>query len=123
MDALRPDVLIIGAGAAGLAAAARLSQAGLRVSIVEARDRIGGRVLTKHPPGLSSAVELGAEFVHGRPPESFELIKAADLDAQETAGQPFCSTQQGVGKCNFWQRIEKVLERMKKEGSHDQSFA
>ena len=40
------DVLIIGAGAAGLAAARELSCAGLRVIILEARDRIGGRINT-----------------------------------------------------------------------------
>jgi len=40
------DVLIIGAGAAGLAAARELSHAGIRVIILEARDRIGGRINT-----------------------------------------------------------------------------
>ena len=62
-------VAIIGAGVAGLAAAAKLSEAGVRVLVLEARNRIGGRVLTVHPAGLQTAVELGAEFVHGRAPE------------------------------------------------------
>ncbi|PYX26394.1 MAG: putrescine oxidase, partial [Acidobacteria bacterium] len=41
-----PDVIVIGAGMAGLAATARLGRSGLSVLILEARDRIGGRVLT-----------------------------------------------------------------------------
>ena len=44
------DVLIIGADIAGLAAAAQLSRSGLRVAIIEARDRIGGRVFSRRDP-------------------------------------------------------------------------
>ena len=122
METFHPEVLIVGAGVAGLAAAAKLSQAGVRTLILEARDRIGGRVLTIHPPNLGVAVELGAEFVHGKPPETFELIKEAKLNVGEVEGEPFCSNQQTIGRCDFWGRIEKVLERMKKEASPQQSF-
>lgn len=60
----RYDTLIIGAGAAGLAAAKELQTAGQQVLILEARDRIGGRVWSDY--GLAThPVELGAEFVHG----------------------------------------------------------
>ena len=45
-----PDVIVVGAGAAGLAAAAELGRAGLCVTILEARDRIGGRMFTLHDP-------------------------------------------------------------------------
>src|SRR6266498_3526179 len=45
------DVLVLGAGAAGLAAAQQLSQAGLRVIVIEARDRVGGRIFTQHVQG------------------------------------------------------------------------
>ena len=122
MESFRPEVLIIGAGVAGLAAAAKLSGAGVRTLILEARDRIGGRVLTIHPPDSGAPVELGAEFVHGRPPESFELIKKGQLKAREVKGEPFCSNEQAIGRCDFWERIEKVLERMKKEAAPGRSF-
>lgn len=75
------DVVIIGAGAAGLTAARDLSDAGVRVLLLEARDRIGGRILTHHTPNYP--VELGAEFIHGRRTETFELVKEAGLRVAE----------------------------------------
>ncbi len=77
------DALIIGAGAAGLAALRELHRAGLRVACIEALDRIGGRIYTVHDPLSPAAIELGAEFVHGRPPEIFELIEEAGLPVVE----------------------------------------
>jgi monoamine oxidase len=77
MDAA--EVLVLGAGVAGLAAAERLAAAGRRVLVLEARDRIGGRIHTVDDPGLHHPVELGAEFVHGEPVELVELIRTAGL--------------------------------------------
>ena len=71
-DLEKLDVAIIGAGAAGLAAAKTLSSAGLDICVLEARDRIGGRIHTHHDPAIDVPIELGAEFVHGRPPETSE---------------------------------------------------
>jgi monoamine oxidase len=73
------DVVVLGAGIAGLAAAERLGAAGRRVVVLEARDRIGGRIHTVDDPGLNLPVELGAEFVHGRPAELVELIRDLGL--------------------------------------------
>jgi monoamine oxidase len=61
------DVAVIGAGAAGLAAAAELARRGCSVCLLEARDRIGGRIWTRYEPDLPVPLELGAELVHGRP--------------------------------------------------------
>jgi monoamine oxidase len=47
------DVLIVGAGAAGLAAACELADSGRQVLIIEARDRLGGRIWTRQEPGLA----------------------------------------------------------------------
>jgi monoamine oxidase len=73
------DVIVIGAGAAGLAAAAELAKAGRSVLLVEARDRIGGRCLTRRMPGLPVPVELGAEFIHGRPAATLALMRRAGI--------------------------------------------
>lgn len=56
-------VVVIGAGVAGLAAARELADAGARVVVLEARDRIGGRVLSDRSWGVP--IELGAAWVHG----------------------------------------------------------
>ena len=56
-------VLVIGAGMAGLAAAANLKKRGFTVVVLEARNRIGGRMRTDR--SLGCAVDLGASWVHG----------------------------------------------------------
>ncbi|HTP97373.1 MAG TPA: NAD(P)/FAD-dependent oxidoreductase [Burkholderiales bacterium] len=75
------DALIIGAGAAGLAAAAELARAGRSVLMLEARDRIGGRVWTLTDSALGVPVELGAEFIHGRPRATLALLRASGTAA------------------------------------------
>jgi len=73
------DVIVIGAGAAGLAAAAELTRAGRDVLVLEARDRVGGRCDTRRMPGLAVPVELGAEFIHGRPAATLALLARAGV--------------------------------------------
>jgi monoamine oxidase len=80
------DVIVIGAGAAGLAAADTLSRAGRSVLVLEARDRVGGRCWTIEEPGLPVPVELGAEFIHGRPRATFSLLGRAGSAAVDRTG-------------------------------------
>jgi monoamine oxidase len=83
------DVLVLGAGVAGLAAARSLAEAGKRVVILEATRRIGGRIYTEYVPGREAgpqAVELGAEFVHGLPEMTWNLLREAGLETQELDG-------------------------------------
>ena len=86
------DVLVIGAGAAGLAAARVLSDHGFSLALLEARDRIGGRMFTTRPADSGLPVELGAEFVHGRAPETFEIVRAAGLTICELDGSTWSSS-------------------------------
>jgi monoamine oxidase len=75
------DVLVIGAGAAGLAASRRLADAGRQVLLLEARDRVGGRIWTESGP-----VELGAEFVHGHPEPTLALLREAGSGVVQCTG-------------------------------------
>lgn len=56
------DVVIVGAGAAGVAAARELARGGLRIHVVEANDRVGGRAWTIHRAGLP--IDLGCGWLH-----------------------------------------------------------
>src|SRR6202011_2950221 len=80
------DVVIIGAGVSGLAAASELRKSGLSILVLEARDHIGGRAWTRHEPDLSAPIELGAEFIHGRVPETFDLLREVGKAALDTSG-------------------------------------
>ncbi|MFC6745424.1 FAD-dependent oxidoreductase [Methylobacterium persicinum] len=60
-----PDVVVIGAGAAGIAAARTLLAAGLKVAVLEARNRVGGRAWTVALRG--HPVDLGAHWLHAGP--------------------------------------------------------
>ena len=85
------DVLILGAGVAGLTAARQLVEQGARVGVLEARMRVGGRIWTHHVALAgegSIPVELGAEFIHGLPQESWALVREARLSTYELQGQP-----------------------------------
>ena len=82
-------MLVLGAGVAGLAAARALAEAGKGVVILEATQRIGGRIFTQHVRGRETgplAVELGAEFVHGLPQSTWKLLREAKLETQELDG-------------------------------------
>jgi len=73
------DVIIIGAGAAGLMAAHILTKKEKKVTVLEARNRIGGRIHTINSDGFSKPVELGAEFVHGNLPVTLDLLQDAGI--------------------------------------------
>jgi monoamine oxidase len=71
--------IIIGAGAAGLAAARMLHDAGQPVVVLEARDRIGGRVWTDHT-FADVPVECGAEFIHGDQVCTWDWVRRAGAE-------------------------------------------
>src|SRR5262245_45158922 len=81
------DAIVIGAGAAGLAAACELCGSGLSVLVVEARDRVGGRCWSRREPGLAVPVEMGAEFIHGRPQATLSLLEKAGIATVERTGK------------------------------------
>jgi monoamine oxidase len=116
-----PDVLILGAGVAGLSAAIDLARAGLHVEIVEGRERVGGRTLTQFDPTVNHSVDLGAEFVHGLSPEIWLPLQEHDLDVTEVEGDFWCSSSGKLAPCRFFRQVEQILGKMD-DRSPDQSF-
>ena len=117
-----PAVIIIGAGVAGLAAACHLGRAGLAVHIVEARDRIGGRVLTHIDSARNYPIELGAEFIHGKSPEIWDLLGKAKADITEVQGDAWCVENGRLTTCGFWDEVDEILQKMD-DSKPDESFA
>lgn len=118
----RYEIIIVGAGAAGLACARDLSGAGKRLCIVEARERIGGRIFTIHTPDLPLPIELGAEFVHGEAHETFAIVEAAALTAYELPDNHWWSRRGRWSEIkDFWGQIDRVRARI--PSGRDMSFA
>jgi monoamine oxidase len=117
------DVLIIGAGAAGLAAARELAAAGLSVCVLEARERIGGRIYTQHEAESALPIELGAEFIHGAPPETLKLVERARLLLCDTPERHWYLRAGVLTKSDeFWAKLDDVMAQMAHVGERDQSF-
>jgi monoamine oxidase len=120
-SANNPDVVVIGAGAAGLAAARELSGAGRRVVILEARERIGGRIFTIHQPDLALPIELGAEFIHGEVEETFSIVDAAALLVYRLPDDHWWSRGGEWERVeNFWKTMRGVFARIRP--GRDRSF-
>src|SRR5216117_1800258 len=108
-DRTRVDVLVLGAGAAGLAAARDLSHAGLRVTIIEARPRVGGRILTLHDSRSPVPLELGAEFIHGERAETLSLAQAAGLAVLELPGlHDLAAAGRFKAVDGFWELVDRM---------------
>lgn len=117
----RADVIVIGGGIAGLEATRHLTQAGLHVILLEARDRLGGRIWTQHAGDYP--VELGAEFIHGRPPEIFSTVSEARLRVSVVDGRMVAKTQgRWQASLSLMEEVDKLFESMPAD-EPDQSFA
>jgi monoamine oxidase len=80
------DIIVIGAGAAGLMAARLLAKAGKRVIVLEARNRTGGRIHSIDDASFFKGAELGAEFVHGDLPVTLALLDEAGIGHRHAGG-------------------------------------
>jgi monoamine oxidase len=114
------DVLVVGAGAAGLAAAAELTRAGRSVLVVEARDRIGGRCHTRRLPGIPVPVELGAEFIHGRPEATLSLLQKAGIAAVDSTRTQLIALDGKLQSVNMFAQAQRLARRPPK--GRDLSF-
>ncbi|MBA3648058.1 MAG: FAD-dependent oxidoreductase [Chitinophagales bacterium] len=112
-------VLIIGAGAAGLTAARELCRKGNKVTILEARNRAGGRIETVQNDTFSTPTELGAEFIHGDLPSTMRLLKEANISYYPITGKIFQSKQGKFERqddfIEDWKMFEKSLKKLKRD--------
>jgi monoamine oxidase len=80
---METDVIVVGAGLAGLVAARDLRDIGARVTVLEARDRVGGRVWTGTLPGTTERVEWGATWcLPDSQPEIADAVRRYELALQ-----------------------------------------
>src|SRR5205814_689512 len=123
MADLTAEVLVIGAGAEGLAAAAELARSRRSVDVLEARDRIGGRCYTRHEPGLTIPVELGAEFIHGRAAPIFALLKKAGIAALDSSGRQWVESDGELrARDNLFSQIKRAMRKPNTLHTQDVSF-
>ena len=117
------DAIIIGAGAAGLAAAHELRAAGRTVAVIEARGRVGGRIFTYRDPALPFPIELGAEFLHGVTPETDTIIADAGLRAVDVVGDHWRAQEGHFSRVDFYEKVDKILGKLDEHRTPDRSLA
>jgi monoamine oxidase len=119
----KTDVVVIGAGAAGLAAARALGEHGIDVVVLEARERIGGRIFTQRDLGTAVPIELGAEFIHGSAPEVEETLRDAASASCDISGHRWRVIGDRLRLADdFWTRLERVMRRLDAKRTPDRSF-
>lgn len=109
-------MIVIGGGASGLLAAAELAEAGCDVTLLEAKGRLGGRILTRRV-GLEIA-ELGAEFVHG----AAEIMHKMGVGLLPVSERNRILREGKLKDVDVWGRTGKVIESIDPK-SADEPFA
>ncbi|MEO7101802.1 MAG: NAD(P)/FAD-dependent oxidoreductase [Gemmatimonadaceae bacterium] len=117
------DAIIIGAGAAGLAAANELRANGRTLVVIEARSRVGGRILTYRDPDVAVPIELGAEFLHGATPDTDTIIQRAGLTAIDVVGDSWQARDGHFRQIDFWKKVNRVLRKLDEHRVPDRSLA
>jgi monoamine oxidase len=102
------SVVIVGGGISGLVAALELSKNDIKVTVLEARDRFGGRIHTDFHE--STIIENGAEFVHGNLPASFDLIHRYGLSVVPIEGEHVNLASLESASDRDW---DKLMKKMK----------
>lgn len=107
------SIIIIGAGAAGLMAAKELSAKAYNVTVLEANNRLGGRIWTIHDDSFIKPVEAGAEFVHGNLKLTQQLLNEAHIAYSATKGKTMhVENGKKIKQDDFFNDWDKLIEKM-----------
>lgn len=118
----RYDAIVVGAGAAGLAAAQHLTEARADFLVLEARSRVGGRVFSLTEDADPTPVELGAEFIHGVPQKLLAQLAKLQVSFYDVKDKHLFYRQGRLKTVdNFFERLEKVMAKIKSTGKEDRS--
>lgn len=118
------DVIVLGGGAAGLVAARDLARRGLRVRLIEARGRLGGRVYTARLRGWKDPVEFGAEFIHGGNATLWRIVRGARMKTRRAPGRHWLASAEEISPAHdLVRRIEKITAQIEPRRVGKQSFA
>src|SRR5262245_13289967 len=120
MRLIGTSVIVVGAGLAGLTAAARLTEEGFKVTVVDARSRVGGRVLTLHDAFAENQhAEAGGDFIDEGQSEIIDLVKRHGLTLRRVLRRGFSFVRQkGVDQLQgrpisgstAWNRIARMAK-------------
>jgi monoamine oxidase len=129
------EILIVGAGASGLIAGKLLAEKGYLVTIIESRDRIGGRIFSDSKT-FSFPVEYGAEFIHGDLPFTMSLARESNSNVTVSGGKWYQMRQGKIEQSELfddqWEEMLRVLNELKtdtnieaflQENFYDQKYA
>lgn len=122
--------VVLGAGASGLAAARRLHDAGVRVTVLEARERLGGRIWTDR--SLGAPIDLGAAWIEGDRGPAMDLARAynlatnvsdwSDEDLVDASGR-FVTEVRRARAEHQWERVVRTIRQRASGVERDEPLA
>jgi monoamine oxidase len=125
------NIIVVGGGVAGLMAAIQLLEQGRVVTILEANNRLGGRVHTIRDSSFEHPVERGFEFVHGNLPLTIQLLQAAEIEYKPVEGRMMrivngeWKTQDDftIGWMELMERMNEIREDMTVDEFLERNFS
>jgi monoamine oxidase len=117
-------IIIAGGGVAGLFAARELSKQGYGITILEATDRLGGRIHTIRNSSFTQPVEKGVEFIHGNLPLTIQLLEEAEIEYEPVRGS-MVRVSNGTWKTQEdftlgWDELIKKMNSVRKDMTVDE---